>query len=135
VSTAQFGLLYSLGPVDGYVYAQPLYCLRPSDHVASLQRRVRGDRTQDTNPTDALIPGCLNFTPEVGLASQTLYVVAKTAESDGVHQRLHAIRISDGVVQGSVEIQGTVSFGGTLVRFDPVLHLNRPGLLLNNGVV
>ena len=75
-------------------------------------------------------------------STNTMYVVAKSAENNSYVYRLHAIDIATGAekTQGSVVIAGSVpgtgdgNSNGTL-SFDPKKHLNRPGLLLVNGVV
>ena len=92
---------------------------------------------------NALVPLVgITSTPVIDPSTNTMYVVAKSAENDSYVQRLHAIDISTGAEkpQGSVVIAGSVpgtgdgNSNGTL-SFDPKMHLNRPGLLLLNGVV
>jgi hypothetical protein len=170
VASGRFGLLYSL-PVDGQIYAQPLYVggltvqgrTRNVVYLATAHNTVYAfdadDRSgtplwsvnlgpsvpqdPENDPTGAAIPGCYNITPEIGIistpvidpASQTLFVVAKSRDGSGYHQRIHAIGILDGAIRRSTEIQATVVTGGSSVQFDARLHLNRPGLLLVNGAV
>lgn len=83
-------------------------------------------------------------TPVIDPGSQTIYLVAKSkrTEDGSYHQRLHALHLSTGKEQpGSpVEITASVSGAGAgsvdgKVTFDPLYQLNRPGLLLLNGVV
>ncbi len=82
-------------------------------------------------------------TPVIDPASGTLYVVAKTKESGNYVQRLHALDIATGaekfggpvVIQASVPGTGVGNDGNGHVVFDPLRHLQRPGLLLLNGVV
>jgi hypothetical protein len=92
---------------------------------------------------NALVPLVgVTSTPVIDPSTNTMYVVAKSAENGGYVQRLHAIDITTGAEksQGSVVIAGSVtgtgdgSANGTLA-FNPMMHLNRPGLLLLNGVV
>ncbi len=92
---------------------------------------------------NALVPLVgVTSTPVIDPSTNTMYVVAKSAENKTYVQRLHAIDIATGAErpQGSVVIAGSVpgtgdgNSNGTL-SFDPEMHLNRPGLLLLNGVV
>jgi hypothetical protein len=105
--------------------------------------------TGDTNPGDCPY---LDINPEIGVTSTPvidpvagiIYVVAKTKRiSDSTyHFNLHALSLTSGAEQlgGPMEITGQVagsgagSSGGTLV-FNPTFHLQRPGLLLMNGVL
>ncbi len=83
-------------------------------------------------------------TPVIDLASQTIYLVAKSKNIDdgSYHQRLHALHLSTGQEQPGSPVEITASVAGTgagsvdgKVVFDPLYQLNRPGLLLLNGVV
>jgi hypothetical protein len=97
---------------------------------------------------------CNNIVPVIGITSTpvidcgtyTMYVVAKTKKTVGsnttFHYRLYALDITTGYDRiGPVEISGSVpgtgepNDGHGHVFFDPHWHLNRPGLLLLNGVV
>ena len=82
-------------------------------------------------------------TPVIDPASGTIYVVAATKEGANTWvQRLHALDITNGaekfggpvVLQASLPGTGSGSSGGK-VAFDPLRENQRPGLLLNNGVV
>jgi hypothetical protein len=81
-------------------------------------------------------------TPVIDGATGTLYVVAKTQENGNYVQRLHALDIRNGsekfggpvVIQGSVPGTGDASVNG-VVTFNPLRHMQRPALLLNNGLV
>ena len=92
---------------------------------------------------NALVPLVgVTSTPVIDPSTNTMYVVAKSAENNSYVQRLHAIDISTGAEkpQGSVVIAGSVPGTGdgnsnATLSFDPKMHLNRPGLLLLNGVV
>ncbi|HVO81645.1 MAG TPA: hypothetical protein VMT28_13000 [Terriglobales bacterium] len=94
--------------------------------------------------------GCGDLVPEIGItgtpvidtSSGTLYVVAKTKEHGQFFQRLHALDITTGAEKfgGPVTIRARVKGTGDgsangFVRFDPLRHSQRPGLLLQNGTV
>jgi hypothetical protein len=92
---------------------------------------------------NALVPVVgVTSTPVIDPSTNTMYVVAKSAENNQYVYRLHAIDITTGAEksQGSVAITGSVSGTGDgsangVIAFSPAMHLNRPGLLLLNGVV
>ena len=100
--------------------------------------------------------GCPFISPEIGItptpvidaASGTLYVLARTKESQGFFsparyvQKLHALAVTTGVEKfgGPVEIQASVSGKGAgssngNLQFDPLKELPRAGLLLTGGHV
>ncbi|HEX2715024.1 MAG TPA: hypothetical protein VHM88_22785, partial [Candidatus Acidoferrales bacterium] len=76
-------------------------------------------------------------TPVIDPATGTLYVVARTKESGTHFQRLHALDIATGAEKfgGPVVIQATLSGSNGSVVFDPLRHLQRPGLVLANNTV
>ena len=84
----------------------------------------------------------INGTPVIDTVAGTLYVVSFTAESSIYVLRLHALDITNGaerfgsptVIEASVSGTGSGSSGGTIV-FDPRWELQRPGLLLLDGIV
>jgi hypothetical protein len=106
-----------------------------------------GETTSDNH-------GCTQVTPEIGVtatpvidpaagAHGTIYVIAMSKDGSGnYHQRLHALDITTGAEEfgGPKEIQasypgtGDNSSGGNVI-FDPGQQLERPGLLLLNGVI
>lgn len=81
-------------------------------------------------------------TPVIDLASNTLYVVAFTKESDGYHHRLHALDLTTGQEKdgGPTEIAASVAgtgdgaISGTLTMSNRQ-QLQRSALLLSNGIV
>jgi hypothetical protein len=97
---------------------------------------------------------CSQVTPEIGVtatpvidpnagANGTIYVVAMSKDGSGnYHQRLHALDVTSGAEEfgGPIEIQATYpgtgdnSSGGNVI-FDPGQQIDRPGLLLLNGVI
>jgi Fibronectin type III domain len=115
----------------------------PLWHVSFLSTGVTPVPCGDTGecgdiPTEIGITS----TPVIDPSSGTLYVVAATKEGTNHVQRLHALDITTGaekfggpvVLQASVPGTGDSSSGG-VVTFDPLRENQRPGLLLNNGVV
>jgi chitodextrinase len=85
-------------------------------------------------------------TPVIDPASNTLYVVSKSAINNAlpVYQRLHALNLIDGTEKngGPVGIDSTISVAGTgagsvssRVSFDPLNQAQRAGLVLSGGVV
>ena len=124
---------------------------RPSEplwHASFLSSGVRAVPSGDVScpfiaPEIGITP-----TPVIDLRSGTLYVLARTKESQGFFgeprfvQRLHALAVTTGVEKlgGPVEIKARVpgqSAGGSRgqVDFNPLLELPRAGLLLANGQV
>ena len=98
--------------------------------------------------------GCNQVSPEIGVTSTpvidpnagahgTIYVIAMSKDASGnYHQRLHALDVTTGAEEfgGPKEIQATYPGTGDnssngSVSFDPGQQLDRPGLLLLNGVV
>jgi hypothetical protein len=97
------------------------------------------------NDTNILVNIGIIGTPVIDSSTGTLYVVAKTCDAatcTTFHQRLHALDITTGNektgspvdIVASVAGVGIASSGGT-VAFSPLHHMQRPGLLLSNGVV
>jgi hypothetical protein len=99
--------------------------------------------------------GCPDIVPEIGItstpvidpASGTIYVEAKTEEVTNsvttfVHQ-LHALDVATGaekfggpvVIQASVPGSGDGNDGAGNIPFNAMTQMNRPGLLLSQGVV
>jgi hypothetical protein len=81
-------------------------------------------------------------TPVIDLSTNTLYVVALTRESGVYHHRLHALDITSGREKfgGPIDIGGSVPGSGDgsvdgRVSFNSLDQLQRPALLLSNGVV
>lgn len=108
---------------------------------------LSGETTSDDH-------GCGQITPEIGVTSTpvidpkagphgTIYAVAMSKDGSGsYHQRLHALDVTTGAEEfgGPQEIQasypgtGDNSSGGKVI-FDPGQQVDRPGLLLLNGVI
>jgi hypothetical protein len=179
VNTNTFGLLFSY-PVDGQVFAQPLYmaavaitnqgthnvviAATENDSVFAFDADTHSPplwQVSFINPAAGVtaVPSadvdCTVISPVVGITGTpvidpttlTLYVVAKTKEVNGtttnyVH-RLHALDMGSGaekfggpvVIQPVVAGTGEVNDGAGHVLFNDLRLLNRPALLLANGVV
>lgn len=107
-----------------------------------------------------LRPGqtCVDLTTEVGITStpvitltkQTspkegiIFVVAKSKSGKQHRYKLFALNLADGTRKGEVVIEGKVKGSGfgsigtganAEIRFDPMIQLNRPALLLHSNVL
>jgi uncharacterized membrane protein len=116
----------------------------PLWHVSFLSNGVTPIPACDTGectdiPTEIGITG----TPVIDKTTGTMYLVAATKENGShYYQRLHALDIKTGaekfggpvIISGSVPGSGDGSSGGS-VPFSALYEGQRPGLLLNNGVV
>ena len=112
-----------------------------------------------TDATDFPFQDCHTFgpgeigivgTPVIDVTNQTIYVVARTKEqlpppnsqTYTQYHRLHALDITTGnerpnspiIITGAVAGTGVGSSGG-VIPFDQKKHIQRPGLLLVNGIV
>jgi Big-like domain-containing protein len=84
----------------------------------------------------------ITSTPVIDPSAGTMYVEAESRENGIYVDRLHALDITTGlersqsptVIKGTVPGTGAGSSNG-IITFNPVRHLNRPGLLLVNGIV
>jgi hypothetical protein len=155
-----FGEQWSTG-VDGQVYGAPvvdpgagadgtLVVATETNHVYGLDAVTgqplwqRSDLGVPWNPADL---SCTDISPSVGItstpaidaATHTAYLFSKTyaAGTSGPAQyKAHAIDVATGAEKPNfpVVIQGAADNDPT-ATFDPTYHLQRPGLLLMNGVV
>ena len=137
--------VYALDGITGeQIWAKNL---GPSVPAADITAFARGE-LQMGNSWDYkdLYPDIgITSTPVIDLPSGTIFVVAKTKEgapaTPQYHYRLHAMDMRTGAeLQKPADIRGT--FRGSAVDakrnkivFNPFLQLNRPGLLLLNGMV
>jgi hypothetical protein len=96
-----------------------------------------------TNSCDNLEPEVgITSTPVIDQAAGTIYFISKGQEAGAWVQRIHAVNIVTGaertgsplVIAASVKGTGAGTSGGN-VAFNAATQLNRPGLLLVNGVV
>lgn len=158
VNSAQFGLKFSL-PVDGWVYAQPLYAAgltiggKPHNvvFVATEHDSVYAFDADKPGPPlwhqSFLAPGItpvqtggnplipvqsevgITSTPVIDLDKGTIYVLAQTVENGVFFNKLHALNISTG--EDRTGSPAVVSAPG----FDPQQEFVRSALLLANGNV
>ena len=155
VTPAKFGKLFTVN-LDGQIYAQPLVVSRLTMpvagtidvvFVATMHNSVYAINTVDgailwtTSLGQSVLAsdyGCRDIQNEVGIlstpvidrAAQTLFAVANTIDAGGVyHYSLHALDLITGteILGGPVEI--------TAPGFDPLMQWQRPGLLLDSGIV
>jgi hypothetical protein len=161
VSSGNFGLLFSRS-VDGQIYSQPLVVpgmtINGSVHdVVFVATEHNSVYAFDATGTDLgaatplwhvslgasapLVVGkqvrCGDMFPEQGITATpvidiktgTLYVSHVTVVNGTYFQKLHALDI----YTGNEKFGGPVNITGS--GFDPKIHLNRAGLLLDNGTV
>src|ERR1044071_6585387 len=131
----------------------PLWKRSFFDTSAGVFVPVTTDATDDpSQDCHTFGPGEIGIvgTPVIDLTSQTLYVVARTKEllpppSSGTYtqyHKLHALDLTTGtekpnspvIVDGIVPGTGAGSVGG-FQHFDQKKHIQRPALLLANGIV
>ena len=102
-----------------------------------------------SNETPSDDHGCFQVTPEIGITatpvidlaagpSGILYAISMSKDAGGrYHHRLHALDLPSLTERlgGPVEIQASYPGKGAENTFNPTVHVERPGLLLSNGVV
>jgi hypothetical protein len=146
-----FGKLFAQ-PVDGAIYAQPLYVQAAIPghnvvYVATMNDTVyafdadtsqpalwttslsnSGTAATVSNPNVTGTFGILS-TPVIDLGSGSLFAVALTTESGANIYRLHALDLTSGAEK----------FGGPVVisapGFEPAIQMQRPALAIANGNV
>lgn len=156
VSGGTFGQLWS-APVEGQVYAQPLLD-NGTLFVATEKNRVYGldpasgalkwaqplDFGTPWNPSDI---GCGDLTPSIGVTATPVidpgtniaYLTHKTyasGTSGPARWYMDAVDVATGVEEPGfpVQLSGAAQNAPSLT-FQPTTELQRPGLLLMNGVV
>ena len=182
VNANTFGKLFSC-PVDGEMYAQPLWVANVSigggthnvifaatqnDSVYAFDADAKpcaqywktsflGAGITPVQPSDTGEAFDINTTigitgtPVIDATGGTLYVVAKTKEASGYHQRLHALSLTSGgdkvtafditpaITVPGVSDTGDSSVGCTStpghVPFCPLRQNQRPGLTFANNLV
>ena len=97
----------------------------------------------DVNCPDAVVPEYgITSTPVIDAGTNTMYVLGETKENGNFFNRLHALDITTGAEKfgGPIAIQATYPGTGAgsvdgILTFEPVMQLNRTGLLLSNGEI
>jgi outer membrane protein assembly factor BamB len=156
VGNGSFGSLFTVG-ISGQVYAQPLVS-NGTLFVATENNAVYGlnaatgktiwSRTLATAVSSRDLPArCPNIAPTVGvtgtpvidLSTNVAYLLSKayvSGSSGAIGYFAHGVNLATGaeVAGFPVRIQGSASNDATQT-FDAQVQLQRPGLLLMNGVV
>jgi len=156
VTGSNFGQLFKSN-VDGQVYAQPLVSqgtvlvVTETNHVYGLDSVTGAQKWTKAlgtpfNPVQAPI-SCGDLAPYVGItgtpvidpATNIAYFTSKayvSGTSGAATYSMYAVNVATGATVSGfpVQIQGTASNAPTHT-FNPVTELQRPGLLLVNGVV
>ncbi len=152
VTSTSFGQLFSTS-IDGQVYAQPLVSqgtllvvtetnrVYGLDATTGAQKWTRSDLGIPFNPIDV---SCGDISPAVGITSTPVidpatniaYFTSKTYTAGAAAYYMYAINVATGqnITGFPVQIQGNAANDATHV-FTPTTQLQRPGLLLLNGVV
>jgi hypothetical protein len=153
VTNSSFGALFTAA-VDGQVYAQPLvssatlivateknkvYGLAAGTGVQKWTRNLGVPWTNDIGCPDLLPTIGVTSTPVIDAATHTVYMVNKTyasGTSGPAAWWMHAMDVATGVERAGfpVAIDGTAQNAPSRT-FAPTNELQRPGLLLDNGVV
>jgi cation transport regulator ChaC len=141
------GLVMPDAKVHNVVYVatehNTVYAFDADDAAAAAPLWSRNVGPSGTNTCDNLEPEIgITSTPVIDPVAKTIYFISKGQEMAGWVQRIHAVDIVTGaerpgspmVIAASVRGTGAGTSGGN-VAFDPATQLNRPGLLLVNGVV
>lgn len=171
VATGRFGKLGSL-PVDGQVFAQPLYVSglaingKGTHNVVYLMTQHNSVFAYDADSVatpdllwhvnfgasvpNTLFPDFFDIDPEIGILStgaidlqaNALYVVSETLQGTQPVFQLHALDLRTGaeILNGPATVAAQVPGTGDgsvngIITFDPMWHIQRPGLLLANGSV
>jgi outer membrane protein assembly factor BamB len=154
VAGGTFGRMWD-APIDGQVYAQPLVdgatvlVLTETNHVYGLDAETGAARWSQTlgppfDPIAGLSPPCFDLNPTVGAtatpvidpATHIAYFTYKTGLGAAAQWRMGALdtRTGAGVPGFPVTLTGRADNAPGQV-FAPQMELQRPGLLLLDGVV
>jgi uncharacterized protein (TIGR03437 family) len=163
VSSVSFGKQGVL-PVDGQVFAQPLYVRVGARNVIIAVTMHNSVYAYDADsmtppvllwhvnlgisvPAYLLFPSYSDIGTEAGILGTgvvdsqrgVLYIVSETLAQGAPRFFLHALDLTTGAetLNGPVAIEASATFNSGLnsIAFDSQKHLQRPGLLLANGAV
>ena len=115
-------------------------------NAAALWHTVFIDIANGTTTAPIQLQGCaytgfnevgIVGTPVIDPTTGTLYVVAKTLENGVYVHRLHALDVATGRAKfgGPVVIYASVTINGKKITFADRHHMQRPALLLSNGLI
>jgi hypothetical protein len=131
---------------NGGANATPLWQITTLDAAHGAGANATTVPNSDVSSADVVPEIGITSTPVIDATTGTIYVVSKQKEGPSASpvyvQRLHALDITTGAekfagpatIGASIPGTGNGSTSGTLT-FDPKWEMNRPGLLLQNGVV
>lgn len=129
---------------ENWIYAFDAYLI---DKVLVWSRKLLPSGERVVRPDDVLDGKnpCGNISPSIGITStpaidverRLMYVCAKSTDGKGnFYHRLYAINVHNGNDwKPPVDISASVSFAHRSASFNPQWQLQRPGLLLMNGIV
>ena len=95
----------------------------------------------DVNCNSGVVPEIgITSTPVIYTTTNTIYIVAESKENGRFFQRLHALDITTGAEKHGSPVVISATYPGTgdgssggMLTFDPLMELNRAGLLHANG--
>jgi hypothetical protein len=141
------GLTMSDQKIHNVVYVatehNTMYAFDADDATATAPLWSRNVGPSGANTCDNLSPEIgITATPVIDRAASTVYFISKGEEAGNWVQRIHAVDLVTGaerpgspaVILASIAGTGAGTSGGT-IAFNAATQLNRPGLLLVNGVV
>lgn len=124
----------SVYAIDADTSMAPLWQVTLLDTAHGAGTGATATNTSTDNPCTDIQPKIgVTSTPAIDPSTGTMYVESKTKESGNFFHRLHALDITTGAEKPSAPATITATVSG--IAFDPVMHTNRPGLLLMNGIV
>jgi hypothetical protein len=114
--------------------ASPLWKATLLDAAHGAGTGASPTNSSTDNPCGDLVPTIgVTSTPVIDPSTGTMYVESKTKENGNFFHRLHALDITTGAEKVSPPPTITATVSG--IAFNPLMHTNRPGLLLLNGIV